>query len=120
MLLHNYTSTSTLKLTITMSQWCLQALERVLEQVQVLSDGRMLCRDALESCIITLELVVREFVIQSTVDVLGDNAQVAFQHVQDALILLSGARQRMGFIEDGRSRVQPPTSHSASASICDQ
>ena len=94
-----------------MSQWCIQALKRVLEQVQGLSDGRMPCRDTLESCIITLEVVVRKFVIQSTVDVSGDSEQVAFQHVQDALTLL-----RMGFAEDGssRSRVQP-TSHSASA-----
>ncbi len=37
-----------------MSSWSRQALNRVISEMQVLQDGRLLSRDVLESCLLTL------------------------------------------------------------------
>ena len=50
-----------------MSSWSRQALNRVISEMQVLQDGRLLSRDVLESCLLTLELVCREFVTQISI-----------------------------------------------------
>ena len=42
---------------LSMSSWSRQALNRVISEMQVLQDGRLLSRDVLESCLLTLELV---------------------------------------------------------------
>ncbi len=53
-----------------MSSWSRQALDRVISEMQVLQDGRLLSEDVLESCLLTLELVYREFVTQSSIGIL--------------------------------------------------
>jgi hypothetical protein len=67
--------------------WCVQALSRVLSQVTVLLDGRSWSGDILDSCILTLELVYREFMVKSVTGLLEDNKEAAAQLVFTVLRL---------------------------------
>ena len=49
------------------SVWSILAIQRVLFQLQPTRDGRIMSEDVLESCILTLELVQREFVTLGTI-----------------------------------------------------
>ncbi len=55
---------------LSMSSWSRQALNRVISEMQVLQDGRLLSRDVLESCLLTLELVCREYLSHRAVNTL--------------------------------------------------
>ncbi len=96
-----------------MSNWCIQAVRRVLDQLQALEDGRMQSGDTLDSCILTLELVVREFVLQSSVSCLSEDEHAAEQHTMNALKMLVELKENC----DMSSVIgqHPPTSHSGNA-----
>ena len=69
------------------SVWSILAIRRVLSQLQPTRDGRIMSEDDLESCILTLELVQREFVTLGTIGRLSA-AEVSCRCVVGALRLL--------------------------------
>ena len=80
-------------------------------QPQDFNDGRLLSSDALE---FTLELVIREFVIQSSVDGLSHAQEAAYQHTKNALKLLVRVKEKTEGGQDQYGQ-QPATFHSGSA-----
>lgn len=51
-----------------MSSWVVSALRRIISNSSVLSDGRNLSQDYIDSCVLMLELVYREFMVKATVN----------------------------------------------------
>ena len=70
------------------SVWSILAIRRVLSQLQPMRDGRIMSEDVLESCILTLELVHREFVTLGTIGRLSEAEEVSCRCVVGALRLL--------------------------------
>ena len=71
-----------------LSVWSILAIRRVLSQLQPMRDGRIMSEDVLESCILTLELVHREFVTLGTIGRLSAAEEVSCRCVVGALRLL--------------------------------
>ncbi len=78
---------------LSMSSWSRQALNRVISEMQVLQDGRLLSRDVLESCLLTLELVCREFVTQSSIGTLSEDEEAAAAYTLNALQVLQSIQE---------------------------
>ena len=68
-----------------MSSWARQAISRVLSRLSVMEDGRGWSVDVLESCVLTLELVYREFLAESLMSGLEDYQEEAVQLILTAL-----------------------------------
>lgn len=81
-----------------MSLWSRQAFERVIARLQVLQDGRLLSGSVLDSCIFTLELIYREFVMKSSMDGLSQDEETASQYVLNALRGLCTLQVRSGTV----------------------
>ena len=90
------------------SVWSTQALRRVISQIQVIQDGRNLSVDIIESCVLTLELVYREFVTMSTISRLSEDEEVAARCVINALRILSVLRDNSDIVSPITPPVMPP------------
>lgn len=91
-----------------MSNWSKQALERVFSQLQVIQDGRLLSVDVVQSCILTLELIYREFVSQASLVQLTEDEEDAAQYILEALQLLVNTEERLVMTSTTDNRYTPP------------
>lgn len=68
--------------------WAIDTLRRVSADLSSHQDGRHIAPDLLESCILSLELVYRELLIQQSLNALDGNGDQARQLVRQALLTL--------------------------------
>ena len=87
-----------------MSLWCMQALRRVITRIHVLHDGRY-SPELLDYCVLTLELVYREFLVKNYSSGLADFEEEASQCVLTALRKLSHMKE---ITENSLSDYHPP------------
>ena len=71
------------------SEWSINALRRITSNFEALLDGRNICCDALESSLLSLELVYREFVVAESIRVLSLNEQSGLNFIRFALDMLT-------------------------------
>ena len=76
------------------SEWSINALRRISSNFEALLDGRNICCDALESSLLSLELVYREFVVAESIRVLSLNEQSGLNFIRFALDMLTNVRNR--------------------------
>ena len=71
-----------------MSSWAIDTLRRVSAELFSHQDGRRISPDLLESCMLFLELVYRELLIQQSLNTLDGNGDQACELVRQALVTL--------------------------------